>query len=276
MINNHLAVRPDLPRSLSETSETSPSEAAVSSLLSTQQYQQQFAGSTLRERNVECSEHSESVRRDASGNASDTGQIIWWYRYPEDPFEERDDIYRWIDNGSNDKIVELIGQGFNLDQIDSCDEPPLFYALNFGSLETVLLLLKLGADPNLFRVRPSFTSKSNGDYSLRETDKLSRLVLLLSYGAKLLEDNKAFGDVFEDNRVFRLAVYYFWEKYREGHEGPIPEPKSVEELNQLVFKLPVLQITAYISLFNEELGVLRRPSGILPANLQEFFDFVGA
>lgn len=275
MINHHLAVRPDFPRPLPETSETLPTEASVNSLLSTQQYHQ-FAGSTLRERNVECSEHSESVKRDASGGTSDTGPIIWWYRYPEDPFEERDDIYKWIASGANDKIVELLDQGFNLDQSDSCDEPPLFYALNFGSLETVLLLLKHGADPNLFRVRPSFTSVSSGDYSLRETDKLSRLVLLLSYGAKLLDDNKAFGDVFEDNRIFRLAVYFFWEKYREGHAGPIPEPKSVEELNQLVFKLPVLQIMAYISLFNDQFGILRRPSGNLPANLQEFFDFIGA
>lgn len=275
MINSHFIDHSGFAQTLSGSPEVLSTEATGYSQLSPDQHSR-FGGSSLGERKVECLEHSESVRRYAQGDTNDTDSILWWYRYPEEPFGERDAIYRWIAKGANDKIEELIDQGCNLNHSDNGDEPPLFYALNFGSLETVLLLLKHGADPNLFQVRFSCRFKFNGDYSLRETDKLSRLVLLLSYGANLWDDHQAFGDVFEDNRISRLAVYYFWEKYCESHAGPIRRPESVAELNQLVFELPVLQIMAYISLFNDQPEMLYRPSGNLPANLRDFFEFIGA
>ncbi|WP_257265511.1 ankyrin repeat domain-containing protein [Endozoicomonas sp. ONNA2] len=272
MISHRLSVLPGFTRSLSGTSETLPSETVGNYLLSTGQYSQS-GRRTLRERQVEFADHQESAIGLVQRDANDTGSIQW---YPEAPCEERDDIYWWIANGATDKIEELIDRGYNLNEVSDRDEPPLFYALNFGSLETVLLLLKRGADPNLFRVRPSFTSASSGDYSLRETDKLSRLVLLLSYGANLSDDHNAFGDVLEVNRIFRLAVYYFWEKYCEEHTDSIHRPESVAELNQLVFALPVLQISAYVSLFNDHPEMLHLPRVSLPANIRAFFQYIGA
>lgn len=271
MINR--AALPVFAQGLPEPPGTLSTEATDHSRSDTGLYGQ-FSAMTLRERKIECSGHSESVCRSSQGEANESLSLQCWHRYPHEP--EVVDIYSYITNGANEKIAELVEHGHDLNKSGDCDEPPLFYALNFGSLETVLLLLKLGADPNLYRFRPRFTSLSSGDYSLRETDKLSRLVLLLSYGANLRDDYQAFGDVLEDHRILRLAVYFFWEKYCEAHAGHTPRPESVAELNQLVFALPVLQITAYVSLFNDYPERLNQPAESLPDNLRDFFKFIGS
>ena len=51
--------------------------------------------------------------------------------------------------GANQRVIQLVSQGANINEIDDRGIWPLLAAVTYGNLKTVALLLLLGADPNL-------------------------------------------------------------------------------------------------------------------------------
>lgn len=188
--------------------------------------------------------------------------------WKENPFTQ------YIMDGNNDKILELINKGHNINA-NIYDEPAaLITAVSYGTLETTLQLLKHSANPNEYQVTCSSGPKLRLNHVLALAGGLHQIVLLLSYGANPDADCQwELCNAVADKRSTHLLAYYHWEQYCSKHPV-LTRPDSISELNNRVLELPVLQILAASSLFDSGQISLISPTAHLPANLKRFFEFI--
>ena len=173
--------------------------------------------------------------------------------------------------GRDDCVVALLEQGYLLNHGDDVGDP-LVTAISYGSVKTVLTLLRHGADPNLCTSRPMPTGLLCIDHILKWTDDIDKLVLLLSYGAKVkpMELNYAFAQ----ERLLHLLVYFHWQKLCQQSGYRISRPETVEQLSELVSQLPTAQIHATVDLFEQNQWRVNHLPETTPKGLEEFWSFL--
>ncbi|WP_419831205.1 hypothetical protein [Endozoicomonas atrinae] len=201
----------------------------------------------------------------------------WNPDFDQEAFK-KNDITSYIQQGKHDEIRDMIRNGHSINLPDEYGDPPLVTAMNFGTLETALLLLQLGANPNVATLKspPSYLC----DHVLKQVDKIPQIVLLLSYGADPFENSYEFNSAITEQRLLHLLVYFYWQKiYPQDHSALPPKPNSVSELNNLVLTFPLLQISGIMSLFHGNLLSLTTPIEHIAPPLQkrllrEFVDFI--
>lgn len=169
--------------------------------------------------------------------------------------------------GRDDCIVKLIQQGYSLNPVDN-NAAPVLTAVIYGSVKTLLTLLRHGADPDTFTDHSTPTGH-NIDHVLSLTEDIDKLVLLLSYGAKTqpLEINYAFAQ----ERLLHLLVYFHWQKQCQQ---PVPRPETAGQLNELVARLPVSEIHRTVELFERNRWSLNCLPEIAPRGLESFWLFL--
>ena len=113
----------------------------------------------LDERRVERQNSQVLCNRLPQGDVFSEASIPWSLQDPPVPLkvsDQEDEMVGYILNGKVQEIEKLIEKGFNLKgSSDSYREHPLVTAVLYGSIETTLLLLKRGADPNVFECKTS-------------------------------------------------------------------------------------------------------------------------
>lgn len=92
-------------------------------------------------------------------------------------------ILNLIDENNLEEMKKLDLSDFTLNQLDSIDTPPLFYAIEKGNFEIVKLLLLCGANPNIqFNGQiPLNIAIRNGEHSI--------ITELLDFHANILESD---------------------------------------------------------------------------------------
>ncbi|USE36179.1 ankyrin repeat domain-containing protein [Endozoicomonas sp. SCSIO W0465] len=185
-----------------------------------------------------------------------------------------DELADNIREGRLEQLERLLLRGYDINHADDDTVPPLITAIFHGSVETVLLLLKHGADTDVIVTKNSQSICFHFSYALNQTDNISKIVLLLSYSND--EVKHAICEAIADEEITLLVVYYFWKKLCQDHPDDVIRPTSMAELNQLLLKLPLLQITAMIRLFeNYQWSVACPPDNPIPHKLiKEFFNFI--
>ena len=189
-------------------------------------------------------------------------------RYPP---PDENDMDSHIRAGRDDCVVALLEQGYLLNHGDDVGDP-LVTAISYGSVKTVLTLLRHGADSDLCTSRPMPTGLLCIDHILKWTDDIDKLVLLLSYGAKVkpMELNYAFAQ----ERLLHLLVYFHWQKLCQQSGYRISRPETVEQLSELVSRLPTAQIHATVDLFEQNQWRVNHPPETTPKGLEEFWSFL--
>ena len=189
-------------------------------------------------------------------------------RYPP---PDENDMDSHIRAGRDDCVVALLEQGYPLNPGDDVGDP-LVTAISYGSVKTVLTLLRYGADPDLCTSRPMPTGLLCVDHILKWTDDIDKLVLLLSYGAEVepMELNAAFAQ----DRLLHLLVYFHWQKLCQQSGHRISRPETVEQLSELVAQLPTVQIQATVNLFEQNQWRVNHLPETVPEGLEEFWSFL--
>ena len=189
-------------------------------------------------------------------------------RYPS-PTEN--DMESHIRAGRDDCVVALLEQGYPLNPGDDVGDP-LVTAVSYGSVKTVLTLLRYGADPDSCTSRPMPTGLLCIDHVLRWTDDIDKLVLLLSYGAEIepMELNYAFAQ----DRLLHLLVYFHWQKLCQQSGHRISRPETVEQLSELVSQLPTAQIHATVDLFEKKQWRVNHLPETAPEGLEDLWSYL--
>ena len=146
-------------------------------------------------------------------------------------------------NENNISLVSrLIDEGHDVNNYNYENESsPLVDSITSGNLQILLLLLEAGAHPNEYMISRGGT---NSKHPLLYATTLSQIVLLLAYGATPHTDNSwEYNEAIADNRFLHLLVYYLW-----NFEDKPRKPETIEQLNEIIFQLPILRIQAYMSL----------------------------
>ena len=188
------------------------------------------------------------------------------------PTVEEDDMSGHILAGRDDCIVKLVKRGYQLNPRDDDEVAPLVTAIIYGSLKTMLTLLRLGADANDTTCKPTPLGSFCVDHVLSFTDDIDKLFLLLSYGAdpKPMEINHAFSQ----HRILHLSVYFHWQKYCQQSVHPMNPPETEGELRALISQLPVAEIKAAVDLFEQKQWWLNQLPRSAPKGLEEFWSFL--
>lgn len=189
-------------------------------------------------------------------------------RYPL-PVEH--DMESHIRAGRDDCVVALLEQGYKLKPGDDVVDP-LVTAISYGSVKTVLILLRYGADSDSCTSRSMPTGLLCIDHILSCTDDIDKLVLLLSYGAEVepMELNAAFAQ----DRLLHLLVYFHWQKLCQQSGHRINRPETVEQLSELVSRLPTAQIHATVDLFEQNQWRVNHLPETAPEGLEEYWSFL--
>ena len=218
----------------------------------------------LTDRRVNRLYHSSGVSEDVFTDAYNEARR----RYPS-PVEN--DMDSHIRAGRIDCVVAMLEQGYPLNPDDDVIDP-LVTAISYGSVDTVLTLLRYGADPDSCTCRPMPTGLMCVDHVLRLTDDIDKLVLLLSYGAKVkpMELNYAFAQ----ERLLHLLVYFHWQKLCQQSGYRISRPETVGQLSELVSRLPTAQIHATVDLFEQNQWRVNHLPETTPKGLEEFWSFL--
>ncbi len=151
-----------------------------------------------------------------------------------------------ISNGDEYLVSTLISKGSDVNEYDNESEStPLIDAIRSGNLKILLLLLDAGANPNQFLWHPQ--GKGTAliiEHPLSFASTLSQIVLLLTYGANPDIDNSwEYNDASSYNRYLHLLIYHIWD-----FEAELKKPQSIEQLNTIIFTLPVLRIQSYLTI----------------------------
>lgn len=218
----------------------------------------------LTDRRVTRLHHSSGVSEDVFAVAFNEARR----RYPS-PVEN--DMDSHIRAGRIDCVVALLEQGYQLNPDDDVIDP-LVTAISYGSVDTVLTLLRYGADPDSCTCRPMPTGLLCVDHVLRLTDDIDKLVLLLSYGAKV--EPMEFNYAFSQERLLHLLVYFHWQKLCQQSGHRISRPETVEQLSELVSQLPTEQIHATVDLFEKNQWRVNHLPETNPKGLEEFWSFL--
>ena len=186
--------------------------------------------------------------------------------------EEDEDMEGHILAGRDDCIVKLIQQGHSLNSCDDNIIAPVVTAATYGSVKTLLTLLRHGADPNSCNIQPMPTGHMHIEHVLQRAENVDKIVLLLSYGAdtKPLEMNYAF----VQERSLHLLVYFHWQQYCQKLGHLVRRPETVDQLNELVSQLPVSEIQATVDLFERNHWSVNHPPEIPPRGLEAFWSFL--
>ena len=187
------------------------------------------------------------------------------------PTVEEDDMLGHILAGRDDCIVKLVKRGYQLSPCDDSEATPLATATIYGSLKTMLALLRHGADADEITCKPTPLGSFCVDHVLSLTDDIGKLVLLLSYGAETrpMEINHAFSQ----QRILHLLVYFHWQKYCQQSGHQMSPPETEDELKALISQLPVSEINATVDMFEQKQWWLNQlPQA--PQGLEEFWSFL--
>ena len=139
-------------------------------------------------------------------------------------------------------VSALIAENYDVNEYDyETESSPLVDAIASGNLQIILLLLNAGANPNECMI---FHEGRSMKYPLSYATTLSQIVLLLAYGSNPNNDNAwEYNQAISDDRFLHLLVYPLWD-----FEDKPKKPKTIEQLNNIIFSLPVLRIQTFISL----------------------------
>ena len=151
-----------------------------------------------------------------------------------------------IREGDLDKVNSLISEGYNVRHTENGEDSALLEAIISGHIEIVLTILKAGADPNEF----DSSDGKNIKHILSYAVSLSEIIVLLSYGADPHIDYCwEYNSAEAGRRYLHILIYSLWPF---GDDSILP-PKTVEELNNIIFMFPVLRILSLVKAL--ELGL---------------------
>ena len=158
------------------------------------------------------------------------------------------------------RVSKLISEGWGVNEYDyECENSPLVDAIASGNIQIILLLLNAGADPNEYMIYREGTIL---EHPLLYATTVSQIVLLLAYGANPNNDySREYNQAIADRRFLHLLVYYLWD-----FESKASKPEAVEQLNKIIFGMPVLRILALTTLLTSRYEIdnlCTRDKGIL-------------
>ncbi|WP_422409084.1 MULTISPECIES: hypothetical protein [unclassified Endozoicomonas] len=164
-------------------------------------------------------------------------------------------------------IEELIKKGYMLER----ENDAVSDALNSGSLEMLLFVLKHGASPNSFTYTHTYNSLRVA-HILNDASTISEIVALLSFGADPFGDSLwEWNHALVDKRWLHLIIYYYW--WKTLKYGNFTAPNSLSELNVIIGSLPFLIINSFVVFMENNLD-LEEILPVLPEDLKWLFDFV--